>query len=260
MRVGKRHMRGETVSKDGRSRLGGSAYWRSAPHGCECTKFTRRQKHEKRPQFTAAVARSSQQMRRVYEHFSCLSRTARGTPRGDLRPRGAQRTSNRAPLQARDLQRPAAVRSPRSAARLCRGLRARSCAASQPSTPGGGENDCPTHQCGGENDWRAAEARPALLRGGVSEEVLKAERDRIEIERGKAQRWFDAADREDEDVTAALRRRSSSWTRTAPGAPKQRPHLQNDPGPVFGAGVRTSSNWRRGRDSNPRWSLTPILA
>ena len=41
-------------------------------------------------------------------------------------------------------------------------------------------------------------------KGGVSEEVLKAEQQRIETERGKAQRWSDAADREVEDVMAAL--------------------------------------------------------
>jgi site-specific DNA recombinase len=41
-------------------------------------------------------------------------------------------------------------------------------------------------------------------RGGVSEEVLKAEQARIETERDKAQKWSDAADREVEDVMAAL--------------------------------------------------------
>ncbi len=41
-------------------------------------------------------------------------------------------------------------------------------------------------------------------RGGVSEEVLKAEQERIEIERGKAQKWADVAEREVEDVMAAL--------------------------------------------------------
>jgi site-specific DNA recombinase len=41
-------------------------------------------------------------------------------------------------------------------------------------------------------------------KGGVSAEVLKAEQERIEIERSKAQRWSDAADREVEDVMAAL--------------------------------------------------------
>jgi site-specific DNA recombinase len=40
--------------------------------------------------------------------------------------------------------------------------------------------------------------------GGVSEEVLKAEQERIETERQKAKRWADAAKREIEDVTAAL--------------------------------------------------------
>ena len=40
--------------------------------------------------------------------------------------------------------------------------------------------------------------------GGVSEEVLKAEQKRIEIERGKAQKWADAAQREVEDVSQAL--------------------------------------------------------
>ncbi len=41
-------------------------------------------------------------------------------------------------------------------------------------------------------------------KGGVSEEVLKAEQERIETERTKAQQWADAADREVEDVMAAL--------------------------------------------------------
>jgi site-specific DNA recombinase len=41
-------------------------------------------------------------------------------------------------------------------------------------------------------------------KGGVSEEVLKAEQDRIETERAKARQWADAADREVDDVMAAL--------------------------------------------------------
>jgi site-specific DNA recombinase len=41
-------------------------------------------------------------------------------------------------------------------------------------------------------------------KGGVSEEVMKAEQDRIETERTKAQQWADAAEREVEDVMAAL--------------------------------------------------------
>jgi hypothetical protein len=41
-------------------------------------------------------------------------------------------------------------------------------------------------------------------KGGVSEEVLKAEQDRIETERATARQWADAADREVEDVMAAL--------------------------------------------------------
>jgi hypothetical protein len=41
-------------------------------------------------------------------------------------------------------------------------------------------------------------------KGGVSEEVLKAEQERIEIEHGKARRWADTAEREVEDVMAAL--------------------------------------------------------
>jgi hypothetical protein len=41
-------------------------------------------------------------------------------------------------------------------------------------------------------------------KGGVSEEVLKAEQERIENERTKAQQWADAATREVEDVMAAL--------------------------------------------------------
>ncbi len=41
-------------------------------------------------------------------------------------------------------------------------------------------------------------------KGGVSEEVLKAEQERIETERAKAQEWADAATREVEDVMAAL--------------------------------------------------------
>ena len=41
-------------------------------------------------------------------------------------------------------------------------------------------------------------------KGGVSEEVLKAEQERIESERAKAQQWADAAKREVEDVMAAL--------------------------------------------------------
>ncbi len=41
-------------------------------------------------------------------------------------------------------------------------------------------------------------------KGGVSEEVLKAEQERIETERAKAQQWADAAEREVEDVMAAL--------------------------------------------------------
>ncbi len=41
-------------------------------------------------------------------------------------------------------------------------------------------------------------------KGGVSEEVLKAEQARIETERAKAQQWADAAKREVEDVMAAL--------------------------------------------------------
>ncbi len=41
-------------------------------------------------------------------------------------------------------------------------------------------------------------------KGGVSEEVLKAEQERIETERTKAQQWADAATREVEDVNAAL--------------------------------------------------------
>jgi site-specific DNA recombinase len=40
--------------------------------------------------------------------------------------------------------------------------------------------------------------------GGVSEEVLKAEQERIEVECGRAQKWADAAEREVEDVMAAL--------------------------------------------------------
>jgi site-specific DNA recombinase len=40
--------------------------------------------------------------------------------------------------------------------------------------------------------------------GGVSEDVLKAEQERIETERDKAKRWADAAKREVEDVNAAL--------------------------------------------------------
>ncbi len=42
-------------------------------------------------------------------------------------------------------------------------------------------------------------------KGGVSEEVLKAEQERIEAERAQAQQWADAADREVEDVMAALK-------------------------------------------------------
>ena len=41
-------------------------------------------------------------------------------------------------------------------------------------------------------------------KGGVSEEVLKAEQERIEAERAQAQQWAEAADREVEDVMAAL--------------------------------------------------------
>ncbi len=41
-------------------------------------------------------------------------------------------------------------------------------------------------------------------KGGVSEEVLKAEQERIESERTNAQKWADAATREVEDVIAAL--------------------------------------------------------
>jgi site-specific DNA recombinase len=41
-------------------------------------------------------------------------------------------------------------------------------------------------------------------RGGVSEDVLKAEQQRIETERTKAKRWADAAHRETQDVMAAL--------------------------------------------------------
>ncbi|HEX5852527.1 MAG TPA: recombinase family protein, partial [Solirubrobacteraceae bacterium] len=41
-------------------------------------------------------------------------------------------------------------------------------------------------------------------KGGVSEEVLQAEQERIETERAKAQQWADAATREVEDVNAAL--------------------------------------------------------
>jgi site-specific DNA recombinase len=41
-------------------------------------------------------------------------------------------------------------------------------------------------------------------KGGVSEEVLQAEQERIETERSKAQEWADAATREVEDVMAAL--------------------------------------------------------
>ncbi len=41
-------------------------------------------------------------------------------------------------------------------------------------------------------------------KGGVSEEVLKAEQNRIENERSQAQQWADAADREETDVMAAL--------------------------------------------------------
>jgi hypothetical protein len=41
-------------------------------------------------------------------------------------------------------------------------------------------------------------------KGGVSEEVLKAEQERIEAERAQAQEWADAAEREVEDVMAAL--------------------------------------------------------
>jgi hypothetical protein len=41
-------------------------------------------------------------------------------------------------------------------------------------------------------------------KGGVSEEVLKAEQERIESERAKAQQWADAAKREVEDVMTAL--------------------------------------------------------
>jgi len=41
-------------------------------------------------------------------------------------------------------------------------------------------------------------------KGGVSEEVLQAEQARIETERGQAKQWADAADREVEDVMAAL--------------------------------------------------------
>jgi site-specific DNA recombinase len=41
-------------------------------------------------------------------------------------------------------------------------------------------------------------------KGGVSEEVLKAEQQRIETERSKAKRWANAAEREVEDVMAAL--------------------------------------------------------
>jgi site-specific DNA recombinase len=41
-------------------------------------------------------------------------------------------------------------------------------------------------------------------KGSVSEEVLQAEQERIENERAKAQQWADAADREVEDVMAAL--------------------------------------------------------
>jgi hypothetical protein len=41
-------------------------------------------------------------------------------------------------------------------------------------------------------------------KGGVSEEVMKAEQERIESERTKAQQWADAAEREVEDVMAAL--------------------------------------------------------
>jgi site-specific DNA recombinase len=40
--------------------------------------------------------------------------------------------------------------------------------------------------------------------GGVSEEVLKAEQERIETESARAQQWADAADREVEDVMQAL--------------------------------------------------------
>jgi hypothetical protein len=41
-------------------------------------------------------------------------------------------------------------------------------------------------------------------KGGVSEEVMKAEQERIESERTKAQQWADAAKREVEDVMAVL--------------------------------------------------------
>ena len=47
-------------------------------------------------------------------------------------------------------------------------------------------------------------------------------------------------------------------TQTAPNKTGEAPKTTT--APFLGAGVRTSSKWRRGRDSNPRWSLIPILA
>jgi hypothetical protein len=49
--------------------------------------------------------------------------------------------------------------------------------------------------------------------------------------------------------------------RNVSSRPKPRePAPKTAAAPFFGATVRNQGKWRRGRDSNPRWSLIPILA
>jgi hypothetical protein len=82
----------------------------------------------------------------------------------------------------------------------------------------------------------------------IDPDTIHAERTRFYDELAELVRQLRAA----HPATSARRRA------TTPGYTDE--GLQDDPDPENGAGVRTSSKWRRGRDSNPRWSLTPILA
>jgi hypothetical protein len=91
---------------------------------------------------------------------------------------------------------------------------------------------------------------------GVSKEVMKAEQERIEAEQAQVERWQAAAANEIAEP--------GGWPKkpptTAAAAKAQEPAPKTTVAPFFGATVRRTSKWRRGRDSNPRWSLIPILA